>query len=141
MKNRKAAAVRPAYVERRTLAIIAHDGKKVDLVSWAAANREQLSQFHIIATEATGLLLRDKVRLKVETMLPGPQGGDVQIGAQIAEGKVDAVFFFMDPLNAHPHDPDIRAVMRVCNVHNTPFASNLATADLLIGATRFLRTP
>lgn len=92
----------------------------------------------IIATATTGKLLKEKARLKVETMLSGPLGGDVQIAARVAQGEVDAVFFFIDPLNNHPHDPDIRAVMRVCNVHNVPFAPNLATADLLIGIKDFL---
>lgn len=119
---------------RKTLAVIAHDGKKGDLVGWALANRAKLSRFNLLATATTGELLRDKVGLKVETVLSGPRGGDVQIAARVAKGKVHAVFFFMDPLDAHPHEPDIQAVLRVCNVHGVPFAPNLKTADLLIGS-------
>ena len=122
----------------RTIALIAHDGKKVDIVSWATANVERLKKFRLIATATTGKLLKEKVGLRVKTLLSGPEGGDVQIASLAAEGKVNAVFFFMDPLDAHPHDPDIRAVMRVCNVHNIPFASNLATASLFIGIKDFL---
>lgn len=123
---------------RHTLAVIAHDEKKVDILGWAQANAERLKRFRLVGTATTGTLLREKAGLEVETVLSGPQGGDVQIAAQVAEGKIHAVFFFMDPLHAHPHEPDIRAVMRVCNVHDIPFASNLATANLLIGAEDFM---
>ena len=78
--------------------------------------------------------MRDKVGLEVEELLPGPQGGDAQIAALAATGGIDAAFFFVDPLAAQPHDPDIRALLRVCNVHNVPLATNLATADLIIPA-------
>ncbi|MEK7382069.1 MAG: methylglyoxal synthase [Elusimicrobiota bacterium] len=121
----------------RVLAIIAHDGKKVDLVTWATANRERLSRFQLIATATTGKLLRENVGLEVESMLSGPQGGDVQIASRIVQGEIDAVFFFQDPLDAHPHDPDIQAVMRVCNVHDVPIAPNFSTADLIIGTKGF----
>jgi methylglyoxal synthase len=125
----------------RVLAIIAHDGKKVDLVTWATANRERLSRFKLVATATTGKLLRENVGLEVETMLSGPKGGDVQVAARIVQGEIDAVFFFQDPLDAHPHDPDIQAVMRVCNVHDIPIAPNLSTADLIIGTKGFRGLP
>jgi methylglyoxal synthase len=76
--------------------------------------------------------VREKVGLEVQELLSGPEGGDAQIAALVATGRVDAVFFFVDPLSAQPHDPDIRALLRVCNVHNVPLATNLATADLII---------
>jgi methylglyoxal synthase len=118
----------------RRLAIVAHDNKKVDLIAWATFNRESLACFEAVATGHTARLLRDKVGLDVEAVLSGPEGGDAQIAARVATATVDAVFFFVDPLAAQPHDPDIRALLRVCNVHNVPVATNLATADLIIAA-------
>ncbi|MFN3475968.1 MAG: methylglyoxal synthase [Candidatus Methylomirabilales bacterium] len=116
----------------KTLALISHDNKKVDLVAWATYNRETLKRFKLVATANTGRLLQEKVGLEVEALLSGAHGGDAQIAALIATKQVDAVFFFVDPLSALPHDPDVRALMRVCNVHNIPLATNLATADLII---------
>jgi methylglyoxal synthase len=118
----------------RRLALVAHDNKKVDLVAWATFNRETLAGFGTVATGHTARLLQDKVGLEVEAVLSGPEGGDAQIAARVATGGLDAVFFFVDPLAAQPHDPDIRALLRVCNVHNVPVATNLATADLIIAA-------
>ena len=116
------------------LALIAHDNKKVDFVAWATYNRETLAQFNLVATRHTAQLVRDKVGLEIDELLSGPEGGDAQIAALVATGAVDVVFFFVDPLWAQPHDPDIRALLRVCNVHNVPVATNLATADLIISA-------
>jgi methylglyoxal synthase len=118
----------------KTIALIAHDHKKVDLVSWAQFNRELLSKVKLLATAHTGKLLAEKVGLEVETVLSGGEGGDTQIAARVANKEIDAVFFFVDPLASMPHDPDIRALMRVCNVHNVPLATNLAAADLIITA-------
>jgi len=118
----------------KTLALIAHDNKKVDLVAWATFNRETLARFGLLATGHTARLMQDKVGLPVEPLLSGPEGGDAQIAARVATRHVDVVFFFVDPLSAQPHDPDIRALLRVCNVHNVPLATNLATADLIISA-------
>lgn len=118
----------------RQLALIAHDNKKVDFVAWATFNRETLAQFDLVATRHTARLVRDKVGLEIEELLSGPEGGDAQIAALVATGAVDVVFFFVDPLWAQPHDPDIRALLRVCNVHNVPLATNLGTADLIITA-------
>lgn len=114
--------------------MIAHDGRKADMVAFATYNRVALSRYRLVATATTGRLLREKVGLEVETVLSGPQGGDTQIAALVAEGQVAAVIFLVDPLSAHPHDPDIRAVLRVCNVHNVPIATNVAAADLFLGA-------
>ena len=118
----------------KRLAIIAHDNKKVDLVAWATFNRETLSRFSLTATRHTARLLERKIGLPVEELLSGPEGGDTQIAARVAMRAIDAVFFFVDPLAAQPHEPDIRALLRVCNVHNVPLATNLATADLIITA-------
>jgi methylglyoxal synthase len=118
----------------RRLALIAHDNKKVDFVAWATFNRDTLGQFELMATRHTARLVRDKVGLGIEELLSGPEGGDAQIAARVATGAVDVVFFFVDPLWAQPHDPDIRALLRVCNVHNVPLATNLGTADLIITA-------
>lgn len=117
-----------------TLALIAHDNRKVDMIAWATYNRGTLARFRLVGTRHTARLAREKVGLPVEELLSGPDGGDAQIAALVATGKVTAVFFFVDPLSAQPHDPDIRALLRVCNVHNVPLATNLATADLMIHA-------
>ena len=118
----------------RTLAVIAHDHKKADLVAWATFNRDTLARFRLIATRHTARLMQDKVGLTVERLLSGPEGGDAQIATLVATGEVDAVYFFVDPLSPQPQDPDIRALMRVCNVHNVALATNLATADLVMAA-------
>jgi methylglyoxal synthase len=118
--------------KRKTLAMIAHDGKKADMVAFATYNREKLRNYNLIATGSTGKLLQEKVGLEVERLQSGPYGGDAQIAARVAEGKVDGVFFLVDPLDKHPHDPDIQTLLRACNVHNVPIATNVATADLII---------
>lgn len=116
----------------KTLAIIAHDNRKADLVAWATFNREALAGVSLVATRQTARLLAKKIGLAVGELLSGPDGGDAQVAALVAVGWVNAVFFFIDPLSAQPHEPDIRALMRVCNVHNVPLATNVATADLII---------
>jgi methylglyoxal synthase len=116
----------------KALALIAHDGKKADMVAWATYNRKALAHYQLIATQATAKLLREKIGLDVEEVRPGPQGGDAQIGARVVEGKVDAVIFLVDPLDKHPHEPDIQALLRLCNVHNVPLGTNVATADCII---------
>jgi len=118
----------------RTLALIAHDNRKVDLVAWATFNRETLTRFSLVGTRHTARLIQSKVGLPMDELLSGPEGGDAQIAAMVATGGVNAVFFFVDPRSAQPHDPDIRALLRVCNVHDVPLATNLATADLIISA-------
>jgi methylglyoxal synthase len=125
---------KPVVTPRDKLAIIAHDGRKADLVAWATYNRERLSGFDLVATATTGSLLRDKVGLSVESVLSGPMGGDAQIAAMVAEERIRAVIFFVDPLSAHPHDPDIQTVMRVCNVHSIAIATNVAAADLFLAS-------
>lgn len=116
----------------KALALIAHDRKKEEMVAFALRHREVLARFPLTATGTTGRLLRERTGLEVEALLSGPLGGDLQIGARVAEGKVQAVFFFQDPLTAQPHEPDVRALLRVCNVHNVPIATNPATAEALL---------
>lgn len=117
---------------RKTLALVAHDGKKADMVAFALSNKDVLQKYDLVATKTTGQLLRDKCGLEVRQMLSGPLGGDAQIAAQVAEGKIEAVFFFVDPLTANPHDPDIQGLLRICNVHNVPLATNAGTAKYII---------
>ncbi len=117
----------------KTLALIAHDGKKADMVAFAIQYREQLQQYNLVATASTGRLLEEKCGLTVTRVLSGPIGGDAQIAAMVAEGKVEAVFFFVDPLEKQPHDPDIQGLLRICNVHNVALATNTATALYIIG--------
>lgn len=118
--------------ERKTLALIAHDGKKADMVAFALEHKAVLTRYNLVATKTTGQLLHDKCGLEIRQMLSGPMGGDAQIAAQVAEGKIEAVFFFVDPLTANPHDPDIQGLLRICNVHDVPLATNAATASFII---------
>jgi len=124
---------------RPRLAIVAHDGKKADLVAFATFNRDRLQRCELIATGTTGRLLVEKVGLNVERMESGPIGGDVQIASRIVDGRIDAVVFVVDPLDKHPHDPDIQTLLRICNVRNVPLATNIATADILICSSLFWR--
>jgi methylglyoxal synthase len=116
------------------LAIIAHDGKKADMVAFATFNRDRLAEFQLVATSSTGKLLSEKVGLEVERVESGPLGGDVQIANRVVEGEIDGVIFMVDPLDKHPHEPDIQTLLRICNVCNVPLATNTATADALIGS-------
>lgn len=116
----------------KTLALIAHDGKKADMVAFALENKGLLAQYRLVATSTTGKLIAEKAGLEVELVLSGPLGGDAQIAAMVATGQVAAIFFFIDPLGKHPHDPDIQGLLRICNAHNVPLATNPATADLII---------
>jgi methylglyoxal synthase len=118
--------------DRKTLALISHDGKKADMVAFALAHKEVLSHYDLVATSTTGGLIADKAKLPVKRVLSGPYGGDAQIASLVAEGKIAAVFFFVDPLTQHPHDPDILGLLRICNVHNIPVATNAATAEFII---------
>jgi methylglyoxal synthase len=116
------------------LAIIAHDGKKADLVAFATFNRDRLAEFQLVATSSTGKLLSALVGLEVECLESGPVGGDVQIANRVVEGQIEAVVFMVDPLDKHPHEPDIQTLLRICNVCNVPLATNSATADALIAS-------
>jgi len=116
------------------IALVAHNGRKDQMVQFAGQHRNVLSRFEIVATSTTGGLLEDQLGLTVHRCLSGPLGGDLQIGAMVAEGTVAAVIFLRDPLTAHPHEPDILALMKVCDVHNVPLATNVASAELLMNA-------
>ena len=114
------------------LALIAHDNKKVDLIAFVQKHADRFGSFRLVATRATGKVIRDKINLEVKCFLPGPCGGDLQIGGELASGRIDALIFLRDPLLAQPHEPDITALLRVCDVHNIPVATNLSTAEILL---------
>ncbi len=118
--------------DRFTLALIAHDGKKDDLLRFAREHLDVLRELRLVATATTGSLLAAELGLEIERVASGPQGGDLQIGARIVTGEVGAVVFFRDPLTAHPHEPDIQAVLKVCDVHDVPLATNRASAEILL---------
>jgi methylglyoxal synthase len=121
-----------------TIALIAHDAKKDEIVQFALQHAPVLARYRLIATGTTGQRLQANTELTVEQKLPGPEGGTAQIAAEVAEGKVTAVIFLVDPLHAQPHEPDIQSLLRICNVHNVPLATNLATARAI--ATRLAKT-
>jgi len=116
----------------KTLALIAHDGKKAEMIAFAMTYKTVLEKYGMIATSTTGELLIEQCGLNLERMLSGPVGGDAQIAARVAQGEIAAVFFFVDPLGKHPHDPDIQGLLRICNAHNIPLATNPATAAYII---------
>ena len=124
---------------RRTIALIAHDNKKGDLAEWARFNRAELAQHDLVATGTTGQLLTDELDLPVTCLRSGPLGGDQQIGARIADGDVDILVFFWDPLEPHPHDPDVKALLRLAVAWNIPVACNRASADFVISSPLFGR--
>ncbi len=115
-----------------SVALIAHDKKKVDMIVFVRENIELLSKCELYATHTTGSIIEEKLKLRINKMLSGPMGGDLQIGALVASGKIDYVIFLRDPLTAQPHEPDVSALLRVCDVHNIPLATNIASAEALV---------
>ena len=118
--------------KKKTIALIAHDNKKADIVNWAIKNKTTLEQYELCGTGTTARLIGEATDLKIKRYLSGPLGGDQQIGAKVAEGKIDVVIFFWDPLSSQPHDPDVKALLRIAVVYDIPIATNRATADYVI---------
>jgi methylglyoxal synthase len=121
----------------KTIALVAHDHKKQAMVSWAEKNLEKLRNHTLYATGTTGKILEQALNMPVKKLKSGPIGGDQQIGALIADQKIDILFFFWDPLEPQPHDPDVKALLRLAVVWNIPVASNIASADYLINSPFF----
>jgi methylglyoxal synthase len=123
-----------AMTRRKRVALIAHDNRKRDLLDWARYNQGTLAQHDLFATGTTGKRLAKELDLPVTLFLSGPLGGDQQVGAAIAEGRVDFVIFFWDPLKPHPHDVDVKALLRIAVVYNVPIACNRASADFMLSS-------
>ncbi len=118
--------------KQKNVALIAHDGKKQEMLKWCEANKEILQKHKLSGTGTTARMITDHVGIQVKGYNSGPLGGDQQIGAKIVEGNIDMVIFFSDPLAAQPHDPDVKALLRIAQVYDIPMANNIATADFLI---------
>ena len=119
-------------LQRLTLALIAHDSKKEDMASLVKAHRKELAEIDLVATKNTGEMIQSKTGLTVTLLQSGTHGGDQQVGALVSNGDVRAVIFLRDPLTAQPHEPDITALMRVCDVHDVPLATNLTTGEAVL---------
>jgi methylglyoxal synthase len=117
---------------KKRIALVAHDNTKPDLLDWAKDNRERLANHEIFATGSTGDLLEDELGTEINKLMSGPLGGDQQIGAKITEGDIDFLIFFWDPLESLPHDPDVKALMRMAVLWNIPIACDRASADFII---------
>ena len=118
--------------KQKNIALIAHDGKKQEMLQWCEKNKEILKKHILCGTGTTARMITDKVGLTVKGYNSGPLGGDQQIGAKIVEGSIDMVIFFSDPLAAQPHDPDVKALLRIAQVYDIPIANNISTADFIV---------
>lgn len=118
--------------KQKNIALIAHDSKKAEMIDWCEQNKEILKRHFLCGTGTTARMITEKTNLPVRGYNSGPLGGDQQIGAKIVEGRIDFVIFFSDPLAAQPHDPDVKALLRIAQVYDIPIANNRATADFLI---------
>ena len=120
------------FEKEKKIALIAHDNKKKDLIEWATYNKKALAKHKLVATGTTGKLIEEALDRKITKVLSGPLGGDQQIGAMIASGDIDMVFFFFDPMEAQPHDSDVKALLRLAVAWNLPMACDRTTADFLV---------
>lgn len=125
---------------RKNIALVAHDNEKDHILKWTYDNRDKLNNHRLCGTGTTAKMISEKTGLDVKGYLSGPIGGDQQIGANIAIGDIDVLIFFWDPLEAQPHDPDVKALLRIAVLHNIPIANNISTADFIINSKLFNET-
>lgn len=124
-------------MKQKNIALVAHDNKKKSLLDWVKQHNDKLTNCKLYATGSTGKLIQQTTNISVTCLESGPLGGDQQLGAMIVDAKIDLLIFFWDPLEAQPHDPDVRALLRICVVWNIPIACNEASADYLINSSLF----
>lgn len=119
-------------MKNKNIALIAHDNKKTEIIEWAVKNKDILSRYDLCGTGTTAKLVGEATGLNVKRYLSGPLGGDLEIGAKTAEGEIDVIIFLWDPLQTQPHDPDVKALLRIAVVYDVPIATNVATADYIL---------